>query len=55
MERLAAAFSGLGERATYWVQDIGALARLLRDATSRNQGLTCIVTRGSSSDRRLDL
>ena len=52
---LAAAFSGLGERASGWVQDIGALARLLRDAAARDQGLTCIVTRGSAPDRRLDL
>ncbi len=41
---LSVAFSGLGPTAHEWIRDIGALARLVRQAAAEEQGLTVILT-----------
>jgi hypothetical protein len=42
---LSVAFSGLGPEAATWVQEIGELSRLLREAAKAEHGLTSLVTR----------
>lgn len=46
---LAITFSGLGPESFGWLQDVGALARLVRSAASLGQGLTAIVTQTGRS------
>ncbi|MFZ5470388.1 MAG: hypothetical protein ACOZIN_13205 [Myxococcota bacterium] len=42
---LAVTFSGLGPTSSSWIREIGALARMVRDAATSEQGLTAIITR----------
>lgn len=42
---LGVAFSGLGEQATRWVEELGALVRTVRAAAAAGQGLTAVVSR----------
>jgi hypothetical protein len=42
---LGVAFSGLGEQATRWVEELGALVRMVRSAAAAGQGLTAVVSR----------
>lgn len=41
---LAVCFSGMGPTAHGWIREIGALAQLVRDAASHDQGLTAIIS-----------
>jgi hypothetical protein len=51
---LTVAFSGLGQRAASWVRELGELARQIRSAAEREQGLTILIPqsvhRGADDD-----
>lgn len=49
---LAVTFSGLGPTSQQWIREIGALMQLVRDAAAHDQGLTAIITGGSSESER---
>lgn len=45
---LAVSFSGLGPRASDWIQEIGALGQLVRGAAAAQRGLTAMISRRST-------
>lgn len=43
---LAVTFSGLGPTADTWLRELGAVARLIRQASAQDRGLTVMLSRG---------
>lgn len=46
---LAVSFSGLGPRTSEWIQEIGTLARLLRNTARKQYGLTAVLSRSATT------